>query len=41
MVRKDLQAASLRDLRGKVFAIPSKYSNQYLVINQALGGSSV
>lgn len=36
MVRKDLQATSLRDLRGKVFAIPSKYSNQYLVINRLL-----
>jgi NitT/TauT family transport system substrate-binding protein len=36
MVRKDLHAASLRDLRGKVFAIPSKYSNQYLVINRLL-----
>ncbi|HEU0119808.1 MAG TPA: ABC transporter substrate-binding protein [Bryobacteraceae bacterium] len=36
MVRKDLPAASLRDLRGKVFAIPSKYSNQYLVINKLM-----
>lgn len=36
MVRKDLPATSLRDLRGKVFAIPSKYSNQYLVINRLL-----
>jgi NitT/TauT family transport system substrate-binding protein len=32
MVRKDLAAKDLRDLRGKVFAVPSKYSNQYLVI---------
>src|SRR4029079_13505422 len=30
MVRKDLPATSLGDLRGKVFAIPSKYSNQNL-----------
>lgn len=36
MVRKDLQVASLRDLRGKVFAIPSKYSNQFLVISKLL-----
>ena len=28
IVRKDLPAESLRDLRGKTFAIPSKYSNQ-------------
>ena len=39
IVRKDLPAQSLRDLRGKTFAIPSKYSNQYLVITQADGGS--
>ena len=32
IVRKDLPAQSLRDLRGRTFAIPSKYSNQYLVI---------
>lgn len=36
MVRKDLPVKSLRDLRGKVFAIPSKYSNQYLVISKLL-----
>jgi NitT/TauT family transport system substrate-binding protein len=36
MVRNDLKATSLRDLRGKVFAIPSKYSNQYLVITRLL-----
>lgn len=36
MVRKDLPAKNLRDLRGRVFAIPSKYSNQYLVINRLL-----
>lgn len=36
IVRNDLPAKSLRDLRGKVFAIPSKYSNQYLVISRLL-----
>jgi NitT/TauT family transport system substrate-binding protein len=36
MVRKDLPAKDLRDLRGKTFAIPSKYSNQYLVINKLM-----
>jgi NitT/TauT family transport system substrate-binding protein len=33
MVRKDSAAKSLRDLRGKTLAIPSKYSNQNLVIH--------
>jgi NitT/TauT family transport system substrate-binding protein len=32
IVRRDLPAKDLRDLRGKTFAIPSKYSNQYLVV---------
>lgn len=41
MVRKDLPATSLRDLRGKVFAIPSKYSNQYLVISKLLEDQGV
>lgn len=36
MVRKDLPAKDLRDLRGKVFAIPSKYSNQNLVIHKLM-----
>jgi len=36
IVRKDLPAQSLRDLRGKTFAIPSKYSNQYLVIRKLM-----
>ena len=36
MVRKDSPARSLRDLRGKVFARPSKYSNQYLVITKLM-----
>src|SRR5678816_1181294 len=34
MVRKNDPATSLRDLRGKQFAIPSKYSNQYLVVTK-------
>jgi NitT/TauT family transport system substrate-binding protein len=36
MVRKDLPAKDLRDLRGKTFAIPSKYSNQNLVIHKLM-----
>jgi NitT/TauT family transport system substrate-binding protein len=32
MVQKDDPARDLRDLKGKRFAIPSRYSNQYLVI---------
>ena len=36
MVRKDLPAKSLRDLRGKTFGIPSKYSNQNLVIHKLM-----
>jgi NitT/TauT family transport system substrate-binding protein len=36
IVRKDDPARDLRDLRGKTFAIPSKYSNQYLVINKLM-----
>src|SRR5262245_40819586 len=36
MVQKDSAAKSLRDLRGKVFAIPSKYSNQNLVIHKLM-----
>ena len=36
MVRKDLPAKSLRDLAGRVFAIPSKYSNQNLVIRKLM-----
>jgi len=41
MVRKDLPAQSLRDLRGKTFAIPSKYSNQYLVIRKLMDDQGV
>jgi len=41
IVRKDLPAKNLRDLRGKVFAIPSKYSNQNLVIHKLLEDQGV
>src|SRR3989449_1007375 len=41
IVRKDLPAESLRDLRGKTFAIPSKYSNQYLVIRKLMDDQGV
>ena len=41
MVRKDLAARSLKDLAGHVFAIPSKYSNQYLVIRKLMKDEGV
>jgi NitT/TauT family transport system substrate-binding protein len=41
MVRKDLPARSLKDLTGRVFAIPSKYSNQYLVIRKLMKDEGV
>jgi NitT/TauT family transport system substrate-binding protein len=41
MVRSDSNAASLRDLRGKRFAIPSKYSNQNLVIRKLMEDQGV
>ena len=41
IVRKDLPAQSLKDLKGKVFAIPSKYSNQYLVIRKLMDDQGV
>ena len=41
MVRSDLPAKSLRDLRGKTFAIPSKYSNQNLVIRKLMKDEGV
>src|SRR6266404_4299250 len=41
MVRKDLPAQNLADLRGKTFAIPSKYSNQYLVIRKLMEDQGV
>lgn len=36
MVAKASTATSLRDLKGKVFARPSRYSNQYLVITKLM-----
>ncbi len=36
MVRKDEPAKDLRGLKGKTFAIPSRYSNQYLVIRKLM-----
>ncbi len=36
MVAKGSTATRLRDLKGKVFARPSKYSNQYLVITKLM-----
>ena len=41
IIRKDLPGQSLRDLRGKTFAIPSKYSNQYLVIRKLMDDQGV
>ena len=41
MVRKDLPVKSLKDLAGRVFAIPSKYSNQYLVIRKLMKDEGV
>jgi len=41
MVQKNDPAKSLRDLRGKVFAIPSKYSNQNLVIHKLMEDQGV
>ncbi len=41
IVRKDLPARSLKDLEGRVFAIPSKYSNQHLVIRKLMKDEGV
>jgi NitT/TauT family transport system substrate-binding protein len=41
MVRKDLPVKSLKDLKGRTFAIPSKYSNQSLVIRKLLKDEGV
>ena len=41
MVRSDLPARTLRDLRGRTFAIPSKYSNQNLVIRKLMRDEGV
>ena len=36
IVRKDSTARSIRDLKGKTFARPSRFSNQYLVITKLM-----
>ena len=41
MVRKDLPARSLQDLVGRTFAIPSKYSNQNLVIRKLMADEGI
>jgi NitT/TauT family transport system substrate-binding protein len=41
MVRSDLPAKTLKDLKGRTFAIPSKYSNQNLVIRKLLQDEGV
>ena len=41
MVRKDLKATTLKDLAGRTFAIPSKYSNQNLVIRKLMQDEGV
>lgn len=41
MVRSDLPAKSLKDLKGRTFAIPSKYSNQNLVIRKLMKDEGV
>ncbi len=41
IVSKKSKAKSLRDLRGKTFAIPSKYSNQNLVIRKLMQDQNV
>ena len=41
MVGKNISGRSLRDLRGKTFAIPSRYSNQNLVIHKLMEDQGV
>src|SRR5688572_19442629 len=41
IVRKDLPAKDLRDLKGRTFALPSKYSNQSLVIRKLMKDQGV
>jgi NitT/TauT family transport system substrate-binding protein len=41
MVRKDLPVRTLADLKGRTFAIPSKYSNQNLVIRKLMKDEGV
>lgn len=36
MVHKDSQIYSLKDLKGKTFAVPNRFSNQYLMVFKAL-----
>jgi NitT/TauT family transport system substrate-binding protein len=36
IVRRDSPAQDLRDLRGKTFALPSRFSNQHLVIRRLM-----
>lgn len=41
VVRSDLRVNDLRGLRGKTLAVPSKYSNQYLVIHKLMDDQGV
>jgi len=41
IVHKDSPARSLRDLRGKNFAIPTRFSNQYLVIRKLMEDNQI
>jgi NitT/TauT family transport system substrate-binding protein len=41
IVRRDLPVTDLRDLRERRFAIPSRYSNQYLVIRRLMEDQGV
>jgi NitT/TauT family transport system substrate-binding protein len=41
MIASDSRAQSLRDLRGKTFAIPSRYSNQNLVVHKLMEDQGV
>jgi NitT/TauT family transport system substrate-binding protein len=41
MVRHDLPARTLKDLEGRTFALPSKYSNQNLVIRKLMKDEGV
>ncbi len=41
MVRSDLRVNNLRDLRGRTLAVPSKYSNQYLVLHKLMDDQGV
>jgi NitT/TauT family transport system substrate-binding protein len=41
IVRKESTAKDLRDLRGKTFAIPTRFSNQYVVIRKLMEDSGI